>query len=478
MKRSYMTTMPDKSGAFLKASRIILTHGGNITRCNYNKAVDSHTLFVDVEADAPAQAAIQQELEQAGYFAQTAPQVKVLLTEFELPDRPGTVLPILEVLSQHNINISYISSQENGSGKQFFKMGLYIEDPSVIENLLRELSTLCPVRILQYDAGEKHLDNTVFYIAFAGEMRRLLNLSQEDTNDFIFNANLVMQQLDECNEPPSKTFEYISRFAHFVAEHHGFPFRLSLLPLTQRVNCTVLEPACGSNITVLEDLLTGALLVIDSGFACYRSETLHRLHELFPDFDNRPKELLLTHADYDHAGLVPDFHVIHVSQRTADCFLSELTGGPHLRERNRKTLPYSRLSRIITQYQPPRADQLHVLDTQPCNDALPLSLIGHFTFADMDFDVYQGNGGHLPGEIVLMDEEHRIAITGDDYVNVRGYTTEQQAFNRLAPYLMTSVNEDSPKAKAILTELRRRISGQSWLVLPGHGAIINHGEPV
>ena len=218
--------------------------------------------------------------------------------------------------------------------------------------------------------------------------------------------------------------------------------------------------------------------MIDSGFACYRSETLYRLHELFPDFDNRPRELLLTHADYDHAGLVPDFDVIHVSQRSADCFLSELSGGPHLRERNRKTLPYSRLSRIITQYQPPRAAQLHVLDTQPCNDALPLSLIGRFHFADMDFDVYQGNGGHLPGETVLLDEEHRIAITGDDYVNVRGYTPEQQAFNRLAPYLMTSVNEDSPKAKAILTELRRRISGQNWLVLPGHGAIINRGEPV
>ena len=59
MKKSYMTTMPDKSGAFLQASRIILRHGGNITRASYNKAVDVHALFVDVEAGDDAQQQIE-----------------------------------------------------------------------------------------------------------------------------------------------------------------------------------------------------------------------------------------------------------------------------------------------------------------------------------------------------------------------------------------------------------------------------------
>ena len=51
MKRSFMTSLPDKSGAFLQASRIILAHGGNMVRASYNKAVDAHTLFVDVEGE-------------------------------------------------------------------------------------------------------------------------------------------------------------------------------------------------------------------------------------------------------------------------------------------------------------------------------------------------------------------------------------------------------------------------------------------
>ena len=46
MRKTYVTRMPDKAGAFLLASRIIAACGGNIARVNYNRAVDTHTLFI------------------------------------------------------------------------------------------------------------------------------------------------------------------------------------------------------------------------------------------------------------------------------------------------------------------------------------------------------------------------------------------------------------------------------------------------
>ena len=49
MKKTYVTSMPDDIGAFLKASRCFSALGINITRVSYNKAVDSHTLFIDAE---------------------------------------------------------------------------------------------------------------------------------------------------------------------------------------------------------------------------------------------------------------------------------------------------------------------------------------------------------------------------------------------------------------------------------------------
>ena len=47
MRKTYITKMPDKAGAFLKASQIISNFGGNIVRVNYNKAIDLHTLFIE-----------------------------------------------------------------------------------------------------------------------------------------------------------------------------------------------------------------------------------------------------------------------------------------------------------------------------------------------------------------------------------------------------------------------------------------------
>ena len=39
MKKTYITTMPDHIGAFLKASECLAKLGINITRVSYNKAI-------------------------------------------------------------------------------------------------------------------------------------------------------------------------------------------------------------------------------------------------------------------------------------------------------------------------------------------------------------------------------------------------------------------------------------------------------
>lgn len=476
MKRSFMTNLPDTSGAFLTASRIILRHGGNMVRASYNKAVDTHTLFVDVEGEEAALDAIEASLTAEG-FLQNESRVKVVLIEAEVPNQPGGAIPVLEALHNRNVSISYLSSQAAGKAFAPLKMGLYIEDSAEIDELLVELSAICPVRILDYDAGEKKLDNTVFYLSFADEMRQLLDLTPAQTKEFVYYSNLVMQQLDEKGEPHSKTFEYISRFAHFVAEHSGTAYdcRITCQKLTDRVAATVIEPPCGSNITVLEELTTKALLVIDGGFTCYEAETMQLLRALFPDFDARKKEMLLTHSDSDHAGICQHFQTIWCTRRTADCFAGEHMGLPSPREENPNMLPYYRLSTLITDYVPPVLSRLCLLDSQPCDDSLPLSKVGQFRFSDLHFDVYQGNGGHVPGETVLLDDRHRIAITGDDYINTLDLTPAQKEFNRLAPYLARSVNQDSAKYRAILTTLRYMLD-DGWLLLPGHGAIIPRNQ--
>lgn len=60
--------MPDHIGAFLKASECFASLGINITRVSYNKAVDSHTLFIDAEGDEGMLRKADAELAKIGYL--------------------------------------------------------------------------------------------------------------------------------------------------------------------------------------------------------------------------------------------------------------------------------------------------------------------------------------------------------------------------------------------------------------------------
>ena len=213
--------MPDKAGAFLLASRIIAACGGNIARVNYNRAVDTHTLFIEVSATAAQHGEIARQLSECGYLTELEDGKRILMIVLTLPDHPGAVTPVLEVLSRHRVNISYISSQENGTGVQHFKMGLLIENTGEIKRLIDEISRICEISILNYEVTDRLLDGTVFYITFANEMREILSLSQAQTNAVLIQANRLMQLLDEQDKPALKTFDYIRRFAQFVVEHRG-----------------------------------------------------------------------------------------------------------------------------------------------------------------------------------------------------------------------------------------------------------------
>ena len=473
MRKTYVTRMPDKAGAFLLASRIIAACGGNIARVNYNRAVDTHTLFIEVSATAAQHAEIARQLSECGYLTELEDGKRILMIVLTLPDRPGAVTPVLEVLSRHRVNISYISSQENGTGVQHFKMGLLIENTGEIKRLIDEISQICEISILNYEVTDRLLDGTVFYITFANEMREILSLSQAQTNAVLIQANRLMQLLDEHDKPALQTFDYIRRFAQFVVEHRGAAFnaQVSAVRLADGLMLTAIEPPCGSNTYVLE--YHGELLCVDCGFACYKEEMLRLLEGLFPRFSLRGKEVWLTHADVDHAGLLSLFDRACMSRDCYENFALEQRGKANFREQNPLHAPYCALSKVISGYVPPELARCEAVGEK--RDDAPLSCIGSRSFGPWKFDFYQGSGGHVRGETVIVCEKLQLLFSGDIYVNIKGYSPDQQAFNRLAPFLMTGVDSDPAKARecrALLTE-----SYAGYLCCPGHGSQCRLPEP-
>lgn len=469
MKKTYVTSMPNQIGAFLKASKLFASLGINITRVNYNKAVDSHTLFIDAEGSEEQLKRADVELEKIGYLQGTPDKTSIVLLEFCIEDVPGSITNVLTLINDFNFNISYISSQGNGSGYQDFKMGLYVEDFGKVSTFLKEAEKLCTVRVIDYNRSEKIYDNSIFYSNYVTGLSQTMGLSEEVSRELLVHVNLAMQTLDEKGLSPYRTFDSISKFAEFLGTYRGEAFtpRISTHRITENTEITLIEPPCGSNTIIINSC--GKLLFVDTGYACYREEMLKILNELVPNFKEMKKSVLVTHADLDHCGLLSEFDEIFASQKSVECFRSEFVGNGGYREEHPLHKPYVNICKILTSYKPIDPQKVTVPWQNIENLRQPLTQIGFFDFEELHFEVYEGKGGHLPGGIVLIDYEHHIALTGDIYINMRGLSPEQAEYNQYAPILMTSVDTDpalcAEERKAIL----QRLGVGEWQIFGGHG---------
>ncbi len=469
MKKTYITTMPNHIGAFLKASRCFAQLGINITRVSYNKAIDSHTLFIDAEGTAEQLAKADEELENIGYLHNEKADKSIVLLEFELLDKPGSVTDVLELIDKFDFNISYISSQENGSDYQLFKMGLFVDDANKITTFLSAANELCRVRVIDYNHTEKIYDNSIFYNSFVSEIAKSIGLSDDMKDKLLINTNLAMQTLDEQGLSPYKTFDSIGKFAKLLSSCKGEAFlpRITNHKITDATEIVLIEPPCGSNTAIIKH--KNEALFIDCGYACYKDEMTSIFRKLLPDFDSMKKTVLITHADLDHCGLLTMFDEVYASEKSAECLLAEYNGTDGFREQNRLHKPYINICKILTGYNPPNPDKVKVMHKGREDMSAPLFQTGFFDFGDLHFEVYEGMGGHLPGEIVLIDYEHHIAFTGDIYVNIKGYTPEQAMYNQYAPILMTSVDTNPKQCAMERAAVMQRLGAGEWQIFGAHG---------
>ena len=462
--------MPDHIGAFLKASRCFESLGLNITRVSYNKAVDVNTLFIDVEGEREKLELAELQLREIGYLRNVTDEKSVVLLEFRLLDVPGSVTNVLELIDEFKFNISYISSQENGTEYQLFKMGLFIENPDKITEFITRAEKLCDVRVIDYNRSEKIFDNSIFYNSFVSSLVETMKISEENKNALLVNANLAMQTLDETGLSPYRTFDSISKFAELLALCRGDAFnpRITRHQLAENTDMLLIEPPCGSNTMVIRS--GEELLFIDSGYACYKSEMLELFEKILPEYKTAKKKILITHADLDHCGLLSEFEEIVASGKTKECLALEYEEQDGFREKNALHKPYIGICKILTSYEPCNPDKI----TVPWKNAeaynASLCQVGFYDFGELHFEVYEGCGGHLAGETVLIDYKHHIAFTGDIYINLKGMTPEQARYNTYAPILMTSVDADPVLCAEERRAVLQRLGAGSWKIFGSHGA--------
>ncbi len=475
MNKTYVTTLPDHVGAFLQASRRLTDLGINISRLSYNKAVDTHTLFIEVSGTPEDLAKADQCLKEIGYLQKEDGGQSIVLLEFRLHDRPGVLPELLELIQIFGFNITYMSFQEKKSEYQIFKVGLFVDNHERMDEFLSEAGTRYDVRVIDYNHTEKSFDNSIFYQTFASGLAATMDIGEAGKEEMIINVNLAMQLLDERGMSPYRTFDTVSRFAEQLARYRGDAFnpRITGHKLSDETTLILIEPPCGSNTAILKH--GGEYLFIDTGYACYKEEMLKIFRDLIPEFDSVRKRALITHADFDHCGLLPMFDEVLMSEKSRECLAAEYRGEEGFREKLIMHKPYLRICKTLTYYEPVSPDKITVICGDDQRPKAPLQSVGFFSFGDLNFEVYEGQGGHVPGEIVLVDYEHKIVFTGDIFINIKGQTPEQAAYNQYAPMLMLTVDTEPALCKTERQAILQRLGVGEWQIFGGHGMKKEYG---
>ncbi|MBR6675793.1 MAG: Zn-dependent hydrolase, partial [Clostridia bacterium] len=386
MKKTYITSVPNKIGALLQATRCFSSLGINITRISYNKAVDSHALFLEVQGDEEKLSEADRILSEIGYINNPAgDDAGIILLEFTLRDVTGSATEVLELIQQYGFNISYISSQENATEYQPLRVGLRVESERDINDFLAKAEEICPVRIIEYNKSQRTYDNSFFYRSFVESLIDAAGISKEKREYLLINTNLAMEVLDRQGLSPYRTFDCISKFAALLASGKGEAFspRITTHRITDETEITTIEPPCGSNTAIIKS--RGEYLFVDTGFACYKEEMLPILRRLIPEFDSIKKDCILTHMDVDHTGLLPMFDTVYASKKSKDSLVEENEGLDGIREKNPLHTPYIRICKTLTDHTPADPKKMVVLgDGGDMTDRL-LRQIGFFSFGELEF---------------------------------------------------------------------------------------------
>ncbi len=468
IKRTFTTRTPDKPGAFMRACKVIKEQGGNITRVSYKRG--GLNLFIEVEGTKGVLDAIEMGLSEMSYVDFQPKVPTVLVMEVKIPNTPGMLFPVLEIIDRHEVNITYLNSREENRGFQNFNIGMEVKDPTVSKKILDEVSDIYLLNVVSYNGNYDALDITVGYIRLASKIRRLFSLDDDKVKEFVKECRGVTELLLERGQDPAVVFDKIRQLSDFIAYHRDLNFnpRIATHQLTEETTLTVIEPPCGSNTYVLRN--GDDLLFVDSGMGIFSDEMITELRETYPAFFSMNKTMLVTHADADHCGLlsVVDNATIVVDKRTADGLfdMARPTG-----DKDAYNYCYGRLCRIITDYVAPDKSIIRTIGDAPESHD-DFILLDKIKFGDIELEVYEGPGVHTKGQTVIACRNPKLLFTGDLYSNVKDVTSERAEYNQIAPYLPSDSEEYFQKlARDKLGKIIDSIGRDGLIICGGQGNI-------
>ncbi|MFA5331947.1 MAG: MBL fold metallo-hydrolase [Methanoregula sp.] len=473
--------MPDEPGSLERVAAIIKKYGGNINRIQYDRRIDPCTVFYEVTSTEEAYTNITRDLAALGYLQTSLAPKGFLKFSVTLNHTPGALSDFLDLTTRANANIGFIDFDDAGKYPGRLTVSLNLDDPAAIDRLLGQIKSKYLIEIIEYDTTGKKLDDTIFYVRLAQEIRDILGGSNDEfLLSFLSDTNHIAQELMNRGHDPKKAFDCVLDTGRTLRATTGKNFYADVqkIQVTNTVDVYCIQPPCGGSIFVLTDGRNK--LMVDTGYGIYHEDILRLFSRYNLGDVSSLSRLVITHADADHCGAGGFFPVPALMHRGTQNIIR--TGNRAFGSKNEHSLLevfYTKMINLFSRFNPPSEIECCPAPGPVTRRIFPV--LGVVTIGDIELEILEGLGGHTYGQIYLYSKSAGILFTADAVINFASLTPKRASYNSLADFLVTSVNVDSDLARRerrALLELINETGNISLagkdrpcLICGGHGTI-------
>ncbi|WAC04013.1 MAG: MBL fold metallo-hydrolase [Methanoregula sp.] len=477
--------MPDIPGALHRAAAICRKYGSNINRLQYDRRIDPATVFFEVTTDTGSFKKITEELGRIGYLQTSIKPVSFLKFYAYLPHRSGSLDEFLGYTTNAGANIALIDFDDTGRHPERLTVSLNVEQSDEVDQLMDNLKSRYRLEILDYDNSGRQLDDTIFYVKFAQNIRNLIGEAEDSfLLSFLADTNHIAQELTGRGNDPKKVFGSVLATGQTLHATTGVCFYADVQQfcITPDVNLLCFQMPCGGNIFVFS--AADELVMVDTGYGIYYPDVT-RMFTYYGLNDGRPlSRIIVTHADADHCGASGYFKVpVYLHSATIEIIRQNNRAYGSRSERSILEAFYTNMINVFSKFTSPVNIHPFHLPEKSVRGIFPI--LETLRIGDLDLEVLESPGGHLCGQIYLYSKEQGLLLAADSIINFASLTPERSAYNALANFLVTSVNVDSELARTERKELFDLISATDAALRPqkkrcivcgGHGAVSVYNE--
>jgi glyoxylase-like metal-dependent hydrolase (beta-lactamase superfamily II)/ACT domain-containing protein len=471
--------MPDEPGSLHRAAEIIKKYDGNINRIQFDRRIDPGTVFYEVTATDDAYRKITEDLARIGYLQTSLVSLDFLKFCVYLPHRPGALYEFLGYITSAGANIALIDFDDKGRHPDRLTVSLNLEQSKEIDRLLDQLKSRYRLEIVEYDKTGKHLDDTVFYVRYAQEVRELIGESEDAfLLSFLAETNHIAQELMDRGCNPHQVFDSVLATGRTMnaTSADNFYAAVQQFTITPDTVLYCFQPPCGGSIFLIQT--PAELVMIDTGYGIYHDDVMTMFSRYGVDM-RRLTRIIVTHADADHCGAAGHFSVpVYMHTGTLEIIRTNNRGYGSRSQESVLEEFYTKMINLFSRFSIPSDVHCFSGPTGATRGIFPV--IGTVTIGGLELDVLDGLGGHTFGQVFLYSKAYGLIFAADSVINFRSLTKERADYSSLAAFLVTSVNVDSDRAKeerialtALAEETDRALAptGRQCLICGGHGAV-------